>query len=416
MLSNYYKPEKAASPYLGENRREAFAEAGFEMVFYTPVPTRGISPEVREEYKHRLYEEELDGKLKVHRFPLMKEGKNPLQRAFRYTLSILKLYRAARKEHDIDVLLIGSTPPINGLMFKGIKKKLGCKIVYNLQDMFPDSLVTAGIAKKGGLLWKIGSAVEARTYRDCDHIVALSEDFKTTVLSRGVAPEKVSVIRNWVDEQAVFDVPRCDNALFDTYGLDRDKFYVCYSGNVGLSQNMDLLLDVAARFAVRDDIGFIVVGEGAYKKQVQERIRQENIQNVTLLPFQPYDKIAEVFSLGDCGLIISKAGTGGSSVPSKTWSVMAASRPVLASFDKGGELDTIIHESGCGVCVPANDADALYTAIEQLADDAALCKQFGENGRRYIEENLTRAVGTAKWVDVMRRVTEQVEQREEVTP
>ncbi len=416
MLSNYYKPEKAASPYLGENRREAFAKAGFDMTLYTPTPTRGISEEVRREYQTRLYEEELDGKLQVHRFPLMREGKNPLQRAFRYTLSIWKLYRCAKKERDVDVLLIGSTPPINGLMFKGIKKKLGCKIVYSLQDMFPDSLVTAGMTKKGSLIWKLGRKIEDRTYRDCDHIVALSEDFKNTVLSRGVAADKVSVIRNWVDEQAVYSVDRADNSLFDTYGLDREKFYVCYSGNVGLSQNMDLLLDVANSLADRTDIGFVVVGEGVYKQQVEQRIAAEGIGNVTLLPFQPYEKIAEVFSLGDCGLIISKAGTGGSSVPSKTWSVMAASRPVLASFDRGGELDAIVDVNNCGVCVPANDADALKAAILQLADDAALRKTLGDNGRRYVEDNLTRAVGTAKWVDVMRRITEQTAEREVVTP
>ncbi len=406
MLSNYYKPEKAASPYLGENKREAYAAAGFEMVLYTPVPTRGISEEVRREYSKRLYEEELDGKLKVHRFPLMREGRNPIQRALRYALSIWKLYRLALKETDIDILAMGSTPPINGLMFKKLKKKLGCKIVYNLQDMFPDSLVTAGMTKRGSLIWKLGRKIEDITYRDADHIVALSEDFKRIVLSRGVPEEKVTVIRNWVDEQAVVDVPRSENALFDTYGLDREKFYICYSGNVGLSQNMDMLLDVAKSLADRPDIGFVIVGEGAYKAQVEARIQNEQIGNVTLLPFQPYETISEVFSLGDCGLIISKAGTGVSSVPSKTWSVMSAARPVLASFDKGGELDNIINESECGVCVPANDANAFREAVLRLADDKAACTAMGQNGRRYIEDNLTRAIGTAKWVDVMKAVSQ----------
>lgn len=404
MLANYYTPEKAASPYLGENKREAFAEAGFEMVVYAPVPTRGVSEEVRREYSKRLYEEELGGKLKVHRFPLMREGKNPIQRAFRYALSIWKLYRLALKETDIDILSISSTPPINGLMFKNIKKKLGCKIVYNLQDMFPDTLVTAGLAKKGGLLWKIGRKIEDITYRDADLIVALSDGFKRTVMSRGVSEDKITVIRNWVDEQAVVAVPREQNTLFDTYGLDRDKFYVCYSGNVGLSQNMDMLLDVAKSLSDRTDIGFVIVGDGAYKPQVEARVAAEHLTNVILIPFQPYEKISEVFSLGDCGLIISKAGTGVSSVPSKTWSVMSAARPVLASFDKGGELDNIIGESGCGVCVPANDPEAFRTAVLQLADDAEARTKMGQNGRQYIEGNLTRAIGTAKWVNVMKQV------------
>lgn len=405
MLANYYKPERVASSYLAENRREAFADAGFDMVLHTPVPCRGISEEVRKEYSKRLYEEELDGKLKVYRFPLMKEKKNPILRAFRYTLSIWKLYLRARKEQNVDVLFIGSTPPINGLMFPSLRRKLGCKIVYSLQDIFPDSLANTGLGKRDGLLWKIGRKIEDLTYRNADTIVVISEDFKKNIMAKGVPEEKIVMIRNWVDETAVVDVPRSENPLFDTYGLDREKFYVCYSGNIGMTQNMDMLLDVAASLQDNENIGFILVGEGAYKKQVEERIAADGITNVTLMPFQPYEQISQVFSLGDCGLIISKKGVGSNSVPSKTWSVMSASRPVLASFDKGSELDDIVTGSNCGICVEANDPDAFREAILRLAADKAACAEMGKNGRRYIEENLTRAIGTAKWVDVMNAVT-----------
>ncbi len=406
MLSNYFYPEKGASPYLGENRRQAFADAGFDMELYTPVPTRGISDEVRKEYSHRLYEEMLDGKLKVHRFPLMRETKNPLQRAFRYTVSIIKLYLRARKTKDVDVLQIGSTPPINGLMFPSLKKKLNCKIVYNLQDIFPDSLLHAGMTKRGSLLWKLGRRIEDLTYRYADVIVVLSEDFRRNIIEKGVPEDKIVMIRNWVDEQAVVAIDRQDNPLFDTYGLDRSRFYVCYSGNVGMSQNMDMLLDVAKSLRDNEHIGFVIVGDGAYKKQVEQRVEQEQITNVTLIPFQPYKQIGQVFSLGDCGLIISKAGTGQNSVPSKTWSVMSAARPVLACFDKDSELDHIVTDHDCGICVPPDDAEAFRQAILQMAGDKEACRRQGANGRQYIEDNLTRAVGTAKWVEVIRRVTE----------
>lgn len=406
MLANYFYPEQAASPYLGENRRQAFADAGFEMEVHTPVPTRGISDEVWKEYRHKYYEEMLDGKLKLHRFPLMREGKNPLQRAFRYTLSICKLYLRARKAKDVDVLSISSTPPINGLMFRGLKKKLGCKVVYNLQDIFPDSMVHAGLTKRGSLIWKLGRKIEDLTYRNSDVIVVISEDFRKNILAKGVPEEKIVMIRNWVDQNAVVPVERKDNPLFDTYNLDRDRFYVCYSGNVGMSQNMDMLLDVAKSLRDREDIGFVIVGEGAYKKQVEQRVAEENISNVTLMPFQPYEQIGQVFSLGDCGLIISKAGTGENSVPSKTWSIMSAARPVLACFDKGSELDQILTENDCGVCVPADDAEAFRNAILRMAQDRDARLQQGANGRKYIEANLTREAGTAKWVQVMRQVTE----------
>ncbi len=389
---------------MGENTCEAYAAAGFDMVMYTPVPTRGVSDEVRAEYSKRLLDYECDGKLVVHRFPLMKEGKNTLQRALRYSLSILKLYRYGKKEKDVDVLSISSTPPINGLMFKGIKKKTGCKIVYNLQDIFPDSLVHTGMTKKGSLIWKIGAKIEQTTYKHADKIVVISEDFKKNIMEKGVPEEKIVVIRNWVDEQAVVNIKRENNSLFDEYNLDREKFYICYSGNIGFTQNMDMLLDVAKELTDNPKIGFILVGDGAAKAHVEERIKTESINNITMIPFQPYEKISEVFSLGDCGLIISKAGVGNNSVPSKTWSIMSAERPVLASFDKGYELDRVITEAECGICVQADDKEALKEAILNMYENRENLKKQGANGRKYIMENLTREIGTSKWVEVMKNV------------
>ena len=404
LLPNYFTPERAASSYLGENIRQAYADEGFDMVLYTPVPTRGISEEVRAEYAKRTYEEMLDGRLKVYRFPLMREGKNPIQRALRYYLSIRKQYRNALREKDVDVLSISSTPPLNLLVVKKLKKKRDFKIVYNLQDIFPDSLANTGLSKRGSLLWKIGRKMEDAGYAAADKIVVISEDFKKNIMEKGVPESKIVMIRNWVDENAVVSVKREDNTLFAEYGLDKDKFYVCYSGNVGMTQNMDMLLDVAKALMEDSRIGFIIVGDGAYKKQVEERISEEGITNVTLIPFQPYDRISEVFSLGDCGLIISKKGVGSNSVPSKTWSVMSASRPVLASFDKGSELDMIVSDNDCGICVEANDAEAFRAAIIKMAENRENNQKMGVNGRKYIENNLTRAIGTAKWVEVMKNV------------
>ena len=402
LLANYFKPEVASSPYLSENYRQAFAAAGFEMVLHTPVPSRGISQEVRQEYCNRLYEEELDGKLKIHRFPLMKEGRNPIQRAFRYTLSIGKLYRRALKEKDIDVLFISSTPPINGLMFPGIKKKLGCRIVYNLQDIFPDSLVNAKMTKKGTFLWKIGRKIEDFTYRHADQIIVISEDFKRNIMEKGVPEEKIVIIPNWVDTDQVYPIAREENVLFDRYGLDREKFYICYSGNVGHSQNLQLLLDAAKAVAAElPDVHFVIIGEGAAKEELAKAVADAHIRNMTLLPFQPYEDIAHVFSLGDAGLIISKPGIGGSSVPSKTWSIMAAERPVLSSFDADSALAKQIEATGCGLNAPAGDLDALISSIKQLHQDRGAAETMGKTGREYVLANLSKEKCTRMYVNTI---------------
>lgn len=402
LLPPYFKPEQMASSHLNDHRYCAFSEKGYKMLLYTPTPTRGVSDEVRAEYSARKHEVMYNGMMEVYRFSMFREGSNPIQRALRYVFCWCAQFWKGLRAKDIDLIYLASTPPIQGVLGGLLKKIKKVPFVYNLQDIFPDSLAGTGLAKKEGLLWKIGCVIENFTYRNADKIIVISEDFKRNIMAKGVPEEKIVVVYNWVDEEAVRHVPREENKLFDMYGLDRKKFYITYSGNIGLTQNMDMLLEVTKELETTEpEIQFVLIGEGAYKKRVEEIIAEKNIGNVTLLPFQPYEDISYVFSLGDVGLVISKPGVGENSVPSKTWSILSASRPVLANFDEN-ELKSIVAENQCGIFTKAGDKEAFKQAILDLYHDREHCEQLGRNGREFIMKNLTRAVGTQKYVDVIK--------------
>lgn len=403
-LSSYCYPEQVASSHLAKDLNEAYEKAGIVCEIHTPTPTRGIDSETRKKYKKIKYEELNNGYVRIHRYAMFKEPKNSLLRAFRYTLCIIRGFFAGLNAKDVDIYYASSTPPINGLMMAMLKKFKKFKIVYNLQDIFPDSLVHTGMTQKGSILWKIGRWVENVTYNAADKIIVISEDFKKNIMEKGVPEEKIELVYNWVDENQVVHVPREENPLFDKYNLDREKFYICYSGNVGYTQNMDMLTDVAKSLEDNENIGFVIVGDGAFKPKLEEIIKEKEIKNITLIPYQDYKDISYVFSLGNCGLIISKKGVGTNSVPSKTWSIMSASNPVLASFDKGSELDKIITETACGICVEADDKDALKDAILKLYENKADLPVLGQNGRKFILKNLTKDVSTGKIVDILKHV------------
>ena len=150
---------------------------------------------------------------------------------------------------------------------------------------------------------------------------------------------------------------------------------------------------------------------GFTESEVEAIVARDGLTNVTMLPFQPYEDISHVFSLGDVGLVISKPGVGANSVPSKTWSIMSASRPVLANFDPN-ELQDVMEgthpfsEEGkpCGIFTKAGDKEAFKAAILHLYENPALCAQMGLSGREFILRNLTKEVGTAKYVEVIRSV------------
>ncbi len=408
-LPAYFFPETTSSSFLTDSRNRAFAENGFEMVTYTPTPSRGVSKDIRKEYSSRYHRVETmyEGKMIVHRFPLYAEGRSPFLRGLRYIVCWLIQFHKALWIKNTDCIYLASTPPIQGVIGALIKKIRKVPFVYNLQDIFPDSLVGTGLARRGGILWKIGRVIENFTYRNADKIIVISEDFKKNIMAKGVPEDKIVVVYNWVDQNSVKDIPRSENKLFAMYGLDPSKFYVTYNGNIGLTQNMDMLMEVAKALEANEDIQFVLVGNGAYLEQVKQIIKDRNVQNVTLLPFQPYEEISHVFSLGDVSLVISKPGVGANSVPSKTWSIMSASRPVLANFDEN-ELKSIIEENNCGIFTKAGDKVAFTDAILKLYSDRELCREMGRNGRKFVMENLTKEVGTQKYVDVIKSFEKEI--------
>lgn len=409
-LSPYTFPEKIASSHISADLSEAYKRAEIRVENYTPTPCRGIDEQTREKYKKIKYEEVDDGYTVIHRFSMFKEGKNPVFRAFRYVLVNIIQYIKGTKAKDIDLVYSASTPPTQGLLCALVAKKLSKKykkkvpFVYNLQDIFPDSLVHTGLTKKGSLLWKIGRKIENFTYKNAEKIIVISEGFKKNIMEKGVPEEKIIIIPNWVDENEVTFVERKDNTLFDKYGLDREKFYVCYSGNLGHTQNLNLLVDAAASLKDNEDIGFVIIGEGAEKEKLEQRVNEENLTNVTMLPFQDYKDISLVFSLGDVGLLISKKGVGSNSVPSKTWSIMSASRPVLASFDKGGDVDDILSSTNSGICVEADDKDALVNEILNLYSNKELLSVMGANARNYVTTEITKEKCTGMYVKVLKDI------------
>lgn len=402
-LLAYYYPETAASIYLFDNLVEELIKQGNEVDLIVPTPSRGVDKDVASEYQGRLEDSGYDGKLRIHRFALSDERDGTAKRFLRYFASLPKYVSLSKQINNIDVIFCESTPPILSLAAERIKKLKKVPLVYNLQDVFPDSLVLTGISKKGSLLYKIGAVVEKRAYKAADKIITISEDFRRNILQKGVLEDKIKVVYNWVDQNAVVNIPRTDNVLFDRYTLDRDKFYITYCGNIGLSQNMELLLKTAKQLEDYPDIQFVLVGNGAYKEKVEQTIKEEGLNNITLLPFQPYEEISHVFSLGDVSLVISKPGTGNGCVPSKTWSIMSASRPVLANFDDC-ELKDIIEQSASGIFTLAGDKVAFTDAILKLYNDRELCREMGRNGRKFVMENLTKEVGTQKYVDVIKSV------------
>ena len=396
---SYYYPEQCAGIFVVDDLMHRLAAEGDESVIYVPTPTRNV----REGVEWKRKEVHCDDKMVVKRFRMYGEGKNPLLRALRYCFcELVYLHHLLCDKYD--VAFIDSTPPIQGLKLPIVRLFRKCPVVYNAQDLFPDTLSGTGLAKKGGLLWKIGSWVARVTFNNTDKIIAISEDIKRTLVEeKGIPADKVVVVYNWVDSDAVVPIAKEENPLFEEFGLNREKFHVVYAGNLGNAQNINIVVDAAARFRDNENVEFVVFGSGGLESDIRARIETEGLKNLRLLPLQPVERVKYVYSLGDVCLVSCKEGLGGSAMPSKTWSILSCGRPVLANFDEG-ELQMILTKNQLGVFTKAGDLEGFVEAISQLAAEPEKCEKMGARGRQFILDNLTKDAGTRKYAEVLRSV------------
>lgn len=405
-IPGYFYPEQMSSTQMDDDRYRAFAKAGIEIEMYAATPTRNVTVDVRREYKKKRLEKMYDGQMTVHRYSLYREGKNPLLRAFRYLLQCIKQFNIALFAKDArkcDLIFTGSTPPIKGAMVALVKKFRKIKFVYNLHDIFPDSLVGSGLAKQGGFLWKIGRVIENFTYCNADKIIVISEDFKRNIMEKGVQEDKIVVVYNWVDTEKIKPVVKEENPLYDEFGISKDKFNVVYAGNLGNAQNVMLLVEAAKKLKDDDSVQIIIFGTGGIEQELKKAVNENDLNNVKLLPLQPMERVPYVYGVGDVCVVACKEGLGGSAMPSKTWTIMSCGRPVIANFDEG-ELKDIIENNKCGIFTKAGDKQAFIDAILKLYNNRGLCKEYGQNGRDFVMKNLTKEVGTKKYVDVIKSV------------
>lgn len=389
--SAYYEPEVFSSAHLNNDLEKALVENGDEIYIVTPQPSRGCTEEDYIKYKPR--EQKYDGHVNIERFKLMKEGKNVLKRAFRYVYMNFKQYLICSKYKDIDLIYAASTPPTQGFLATLLKKRLNKPFVYNLQDVFPDSMVNAKITKKGSLIWNVGRIIEDFTYRNADKIIVISEDFKKNIMEKGVPENKIVVISNWVDTNAIYPIEKMNNKLYDEFNIPNDKYIVLYAGNLGNAQGSDVILEAADLLSEYNDILFVVFGGGSQFEEF--KLKAKSRANLLIFDLLPSERVPEVYSLGDIALITCKKGTGMAGMPSKTWSIMACNVPIIASFDIDSELARILEQADAGICVEPENAEHLSKVIlnQYINKNNIKC-----NARDYVVNNISKNYCTDMYV------------------
>ena len=276
--------------------------------------------------------------------------------------------------------VLAMSPPLTlGLIGWHTKLFRGGKLVFNIQDVFPDAAVETGAISNQRVI-AAASWLERVSYRRSDSVVLLSDDLANNVQRKldQKFHKRIRVIPNFVDTQAIVPMSRLTNYRREL-GVD-ESLVVMYAGNVGFSQSLELMIEAAR---VLPNVIFVINGEGAARKSLQAKAHA--LSNVKFGDYQDASRLSEVLATGDLHVVPLRRGLGSVSVPSKTYSILAAGRPICAAIDLDTEVPRILAASNAGVCVEPDNQAAFVSAIAAMIGDRKSLEEMGASGRKWVE-------------------------------
>jgi colanic acid biosynthesis glycosyl transferase WcaI len=300
-------------------------------------------------------------------------------RATNYVTYFLSACVAGLCLRSPDVVVGLTDPPIIGLAAYLAARWFRVPLVMAYKDVFPEVAVLLEDFQSP-LVNRVLQKVNCFLVRKADRTLALGETMRRRLIDgKNADPARTQVIPDWIDCADVVPGPR-DNEFARAHQLT-DRFVVMHSGNLGLSQGLETLVDAAAQLVHLEDLEIVFVGDGVLRSALQARARTLGLANVRFLPYQPKERLTESFGTADVFVVSLKAGLAGYIVPSKLYGILGAGRPYVAAVEAESEVSTITQTYQCGLLAEPGNARDLAAKITTLYHDRPLAERMGRNAR-----------------------------------
>ena len=399
-----FSPDGVSTAYLYNDIALRLQERGYEVVVLTTTPHFNIVPEQMEKQPMRW---KVWGLCKVSDYHGMRVLHVP-QKKFKSTaLRMLGFVYWHFVSFFIGLgirhvgLILSPSPPLTiGLLNLWLARLKGCKVVYNVQEIYPDILKL-----KGGMALKVLRWMERKVYNGSDAVTTIDKVFYDTIVGRFKEPSRLHIIPNFVDTELYRQVEwkgRLDAALFP----ETDSIKVLYAGNIGHAQSWEPLIELADR--TRElNVEYIVIGEGAKRDYVASEIEKRGLEKLHLLPYQPRDLMPAILSYSDASFIFMAPESDTDGFPSKVYTIMACERPLLVLSGENTPIVNFLKDKGCAKLITEQDfgkkVDKMVAWLGSVTREEL--KEMGRKGLAEIEAKYTKEKVTDMYVELVDTLT-----------
>lgn len=396
-----FSPDGVSTAYLYNDIALRFRESGYEVVVLTTTPHYNVVEEqLKEQPMHRrmrgLFNESTFHGIRVVHVP-QKKFKNTLLRLLGFVYWHIVSFFLGLAQKDVDVILSPSPPLTIGVINIILAKLKGCKVIYNVQEIYPDIL-----KRKEGLVVSLLRRMEKCVYNNSSAVTTIDKVFYDTIVDRFIDKSKLHIIPNFVDTELY------NPYLGDVNVLDSDLFpctkslKLLYAGNVGFAQDWKPLISLAQK-TKNEAIEYFIIGEGVMKSYIEEKKKEFGLAHIHLLPYQPRTLMPSILAYSDIQFIFMDPEMDMQGFPSKVYTIMACAKPLLVCSGTGTPIVNFLQGYDCAKLVTEKDydkkIDEMYDWLQHTSKDQFV--RLGNNGLRVIEKCYAKEVVTDQYVKLV---------------
>ena len=401
-LTHYFPPEGNAPATRVFEMCRRWAKHGHDVTVLTGAPNvpAGV---VYPGYRNKLVQREVVEGIRVVRvWTFIAPNRGVIRRSLNYASYMFSAFLAGLFLSRPDVL-IATSPQFfcgwAGLMLARLRR---LPFILEVRDLWPESISTVGAIRSKAPL-RLLEWMERRLYAGARRIVTVGDGYRERLVERGVANDKIDVVCNGVDRRATTEDWQT-TAIRREYGLE-NTFVVSYIGTIGMACGLDVVLRAAEQLRLqgRDDVRFLLVGDGATRKGLEAQARSLNLGNVIFAGLQPKERIPALLGASNACLVhLKRQELFKSVLPSKLLEAMAMARPVILGVE--GHAAALLKTATAGICIEPGNATELVAAIEMLNSDPEKAAAMGRSGRDYVLQHFDLDVLADKYLMVIENV------------